>query len=288
MSFNNPSWARWNNKTLTDFIPMYVDFLIQRNISQKSLSNRQAILNRLNRELGEMRLMDVSPKMLQKFIGGYEERGTISAAQAAHMVIGDLFREAWIDGYVNYSPATPLRYPNPVVRRARLTVPDWMEIYDYVLDKKRPYMPHAMRIALVTGQRRGDISLMRREHIWNEHLHVTQQKTGFMLALPLKLKCPVTGDELGDILESCPGNDYLLGSCRVFPYSLSIGFKKARNTLYPDRWIFPPTFHEQRSLSERLHRPNGIDTQRLMGHKWPQTTDKYNFNRGIDWNYLTL
>ncbi|MDU7134940.1 MAG: hypothetical protein E6325_26650, partial [Enterobacteriaceae bacterium] len=53
MNFNNPTWARRHEKTLNDFIPMYVEFLIQRQISKKSLENRQAILNRLSNELGD-------------------------------------------------------------------------------------------------------------------------------------------------------------------------------------------------------------------------------------------
>lgn len=36
----------------------------------------------------------------------------------------------------------------------------------------------------------------------------------------------------------------------------------------------PPTFHEQRSLSERLYREQGMDTQRLLGHKKQTQTDK--------------
>lgn len=44
-----------------------------------------------------------------------------------------------------------------------------------------------------------------------------------------------------------------------------------------------PTFHEQRSLSERLYRDQGIDTQKLLGHRTSKMTDKYNDDRGKDW-----
>lgn len=288
MNFNNPTWARRHEKTLNDFIPMYVQFLIQRQISKKSLENRQAILNRLSNELGDRGLMTISPKMLEIFISGYEERGTISAAQTAHMVVADLFREAWIDGYVTYSPALPLRYPKSNIKRSRLSAPDWVEMLEHAQKMKRSYLPHAMRIAVITAQRRGDIAALRRDDIWEDHLHIKQQKTGYMLALPLKLKCPLSGEELGDVLESCPGTDFILGKQQVKPYSLSNAFKLARNSLFPDRWRNPPTFHEQRSLSARLHGPSGLDIQRLMGHKFPEETRKYSFNRGLDWNYLTL
>ncbi|MEG2955046.1 MAG: integrase, partial [Hafnia sp.] len=48
------------------------------------------------------------------------------------------------------------------------------------------------------------------------------------------------------------------------------------------------TFHEQRSLSERLYREQGIDTQTLLGHKNQQMTDRYNDDRGKDWKQLII
>lgn len=45
----------------------------------------------------------------------------------------------------------------------------------------------------------------------------------------------------------------------------------------------PTTFHEQRSLSERLYRVQGIDTKTLLGHKVRATTDRYNDTRGQEW-----
>lgn len=48
-----------------------------------------------------------------------------------------------------------------------------------------------------------------------------------------------------------------------------------------------PTFHEQRSLSERLYRDQGVDTQKLLGHKTQKMTDRYNDDRGKDWVILS-
>ena len=50
----------------------------------------------------------------------------------------------------------------------------------------------------------------------------------------------------------------------------------------------PPTFHEQRSLSERLYRAQGIDTQKLLGHKSSKMTDRYNDDRGKEWVTISL
>jgi integrase len=43
----------------------------------------------------------------------------------------------------------------------------------------------------------------------------------------------------------------------------------------------PPTFHEIRSLSERLYKAQGnVNTQELLGHKDPRTTALYHDGRG--------
>ena len=42
----------------------------------------------------------------------------------------------------------------------------------------------AFALGLYTGQRRGDVVRMGRQHIRNGLLHVTQEKTGKVLALP--------------------------------------------------------------------------------------------------------
>ena len=59
-------------------------------------------------------------------------------------------------------------------------------------------------------------------------------------------------------------------------------FKEARDTL-PDTWSSntPPTFHEIRSLSERLYSEQGVNTQALLGHRQASTTAIYDDPRGL-------
>ncbi|GLX62617.1 hypothetical protein KMU_06570 [Proteus vulgaris] len=49
-----------------------------------------------------------------------------------------------------------------------------------------------------------------------------------------------------------------------------------------------PTFHEQRFLSERLYREQGINTQKLLGHKTQNMTAKYHDNRGKEWQIIAV
>ena len=50
----------------------------------------------------------------------------------------------------------------------------------------------------------------------------------------------------------------------------------------------PATFHEQRSLSERLYRAQGVNTKDLLGHKNQIQTDKYHDDRGKDWIKIVI
>ncbi|QHP82634.1 hypothetical protein EO763_12070 [Pectobacterium odoriferum] len=64
---------------------------------------------------------------------------------------------------------------------------------------------------------------------------------------------------------------------RVSTKTLTSAFKKSRDKSR-SKWDAgtEPTFHEQRSLSERLYRDQRIDTQKLPGHRSRKMTDKYN------------
>jgi integrase len=64
---------------------------------------------------------------------------------------------------------------------------------------------------------------------------------------------------------------------RVGGQAVSKYFKLARDAVAPYTGPGkPPSFHEIRSLSERLYRAQGMDTQTLLGHRCRRMTDKYN------------
>ncbi len=78
-------------------------------------------------------------------------------------------------------------------------------------------------------------------------------------------------------------------SVNIWFIAITTTFKKAR-IRSGITWMegTAPTFHEQRSLSERLYREQGLETQKLPGHKTQRMTDKYNDDRGKEWTVITL
>jgi len=74
-------------------------------------------------------------------------------------------------------------------------------------------------------------------------------------------------------------------SDQVGEKSLSVSFKLAIDStgLSVEHGKTMPTFHEQRSLSERLYEEQGINTQQLLGHSSDRMTAQYHNDRGLDW-----
>jgi len=181
------------------------------------------------------------------------------------------------------------------------------------------WMVNSLLIGLVTGQRREDIALaqFRRgkdwQGLWEAYQQdgqtapypfvedgffwVAQQKTGALVRIPLSLRLDAIGLSVGDVIEGCRSSvasRYLLhhtlpfgnaprGSC-IHKDTVSRAFADARGATdleWPGKT--PPTFHELRSLSERLYREQGIDTQALLGHKHAKMTEVYADLRQAAW-----
>ena len=215
------------------------------------------------------------------------------------MVWIDLYREAQHAGEVppGWNPPEATRKPIPKVSRARLSIEDWKAIFSVAPEGH--YIRNAMLLALVAGQRREDIVRMKFSDVWDDHLHVIQGKTGMRLALPLSLYSEAVGMTLREVIAGCRDrivSPYLIHSQlqkKGQPMSkdnLSDYFAEARDKagIKPPEGKTPTTFHEQRSLSERLYRAQGIDTKTLLGHKVQATTDKYNDTRGQEWIKLVI
>ena len=234
-------------------------------------------------------------QLLEEYISAGQPR----MAQVVRSVLIDVFKEAQHYGEVppGYNPALATKQPRRKITRQRLSLEEWQKIFD-IADATHRYMGNAMLLALVTGQRLGDISKMKFSDIWEDHLHVIQEKTGSKIAIPLSLHLNAINWSLRDVVARCRDyavSPYLVHFSRttsqaergtqVKSNTLTMNFSKARDLAGID-WGkgSPATFHEQRSLSERLYKEQGLDTQKLLGHKTQQQTDRYHDDRGKGWS----
>ena len=258
----------------------------------------------LLRERAGMKLISsVDVRDIAQLLDEYITAGQPRMAQVVRSVLIDVFKEAQHYGEVppGYNPALATKQPRRKITRQRLSLEEWQKIFD-IADASHRYMGNAMLLALVTGQRLGDISRMKFSDIWDDHLHVIQEKTGSKIAIPLSLRLNAINWSLRDVVARC--RDYAVSpylvhffrttsqaerGAQVKANTLTMNFSKARDLAKID-WGTgtPATFHEQRSLSERLYKEQGIDTRKLLGHKTQQQTDRYHDDRGKDWNKLEL
>lgn len=253
----------------------------------------------LLRERAGLKLISaVDVRDIAQLLDEYIAAGQPRMAQVVRSVLIDVFKEAQHYGEVppGYNPALATKQPRRKITRQRLSLEEWQKIFD-IADASHRYMGNAMLLALVTGQRLGDISRMKFSDIWDDHLHVIQEKTGSKIAIPLSLRLNAINWSLRDVVARC--RDYAVSpylvhffrttsqaerGAQVKANTLTMNFSKARDLAGID-WGegSPATFHEQRSLSERLYEAQGVDTQKLLGHKSPNQTARYHDDRGKEW-----
>ncbi|HIE0263645.1 TPA: integrase, partial [Proteus mirabilis] len=120
----------------------------------------------------------VDARDIAEILDEYKSNGQHRMAQVIRSVLIDVFKEAQHAGEVppGYNPALATKQPKRKVTRQRLNFDEWKKIFE-IADKQHRYMGNAMLLALITGQRLGDISAMKFSDIWDDHLHIIQEKT---------------------------------------------------------------------------------------------------------------
>ena len=272
-------------------------------IKENTIKQKAKPVSLLKERVGMKLISAVNVRDVAQILDEYLAEGQPRMAQVIRSVLIDVFKEAQHAGEVppGYNPALATKQPRRKITRQRLTLEEWQKIFD-IADENHKYMGNAMLLAIVTGQRLGDISRMKFSDIWDEHLHVEQEKTGSKIAIPLALRCNAINWSLRDVISRC--RDYAVSpylvhffrttsqaerGAQVKPRTLTMNFSKARDNADID-WGqgTPATFHEQRSLSERLYKAQGINTKDLLGHKTQQQTDRYHDDRGKGWTKVAL
>ncbi|MBX8889458.1 phage integrase Arm DNA-binding domain-containing protein [Enterobacter kobei] len=307
----NDRLARMKGKrtdiTVTEWIDKYIviqeERLKNNELRPNSFRQKNKPLRLFREHCGMRYLKDIETIDIAEITDAIKNDGFSRMAQVVRIVLVDVFKEAQHAGYVppGYNPAMATKQPRHKVTRQRLSLEEWKSIYE-AAESMQPYLQCGMLLALVTGQRLGDICKMKFSDIWDDMLHIEQEKTGSRLAIPLDLKCDALGLTLRDVVSKCRDaviSKYLVHfrhstsqatrGDSVSSSSLTTSFKKARNKCGIE-WEkgTAPTFHEQRSLSERLYEAQGVDTQKLLGHKSPQQTAKYHDDRGKDWTVIAV
>lgn len=275
-------------KTLGTWLDVYQTMVSVKEISNKTKANMLPAIMDLKLALGDKIISRITPMDIAEFILRY--KSTPSTAKRRLNETKRVFYDAVCYGWINNSPASVIKPPKVRVMRKRLGLEDWKKIYKHSKDNQRPWVSRALILALVSGQRRGDVINIKFSDVKDGHLYIKQGKTDSKIALPLELKLDCLSTCLGDIVADCmeysQWGETLIRKNNgdpICPSYVSAVFEEARDRatkLPTDRTA--PSFHEIRSLSERLYRSQGVDTKTLLGHKHQYVTDTYNDPRNED------
>ena len=194
--------------TVTTWLDRYLAIQQERletgDIKLNSVKQKKKPVELLRQHSGMMYLKDITTLEIAEVVDMVKAQGYNRMAQVVRTTLIDVFKEAQHAGHVppGYNPAQATRQPRNRVIRERLSLEEWKAIYA-AAERHPPYLQCAMLLAVVTGQRIGDISRMKFTDIWDDMLHVEQEKTGAKVALPLSLRCEALNISLREVVAKC-------------------------------------------------------------------------------------
>lgn len=273
--------------SLTTWLHYYEKLIDQRcasgEIKQKTREDYLRLMAFCQQHWSEMRLADITISDVTAAI--HTKAATAPfAARRLRINMANMFLEAQRAGWLRmgHNPALLSKRPATSVSAERLSLDEWLRIFQVARYRAPDYVQLAMLLALVTAQRSSDLVKMTRADVKNNLLHIMQFKTGERIALPISLRLKAIDTSIEDLLSIAPERGLLLKNRGrpVNTWSLSYWFRICRDLagMKAIEGTLPP-FREQRSLSERLYRSQGVDTMTLLGHKHQRMTDQYNDTR---------
>jgi integrase len=282
--------------TLGNWLEKYAQILAAREppLAKNTLSTYRNLSNRALVMLGaDTKVRAINALQITEGLEALANSGKASTARALRGFLHESFRVASLKGWrdENNNPVREVRGPTVKVKRARMTFEVFLQVYKGDI---QTWLRNAMALALVSGQRREDLSRAKFKDIRDHEWWVEQGKTGSRVIIPTALRLDVFGMSLDEVIRQCRDTKVLSpyvihqtggGSPKgrhIWKDTISRQFSEA---LAKHKLDFgdkkPPTFHEIRSLAARLYKQQGgVNTQELLGHKNANTTLLYEDGRG--------
>lgn len=293
-------------RTLAEWLDVHERQVLAKGYKPQTIRNRAASIKHLRRLWGDrqitaLRAHEIISALRREFLPGHA-----STAQRTLAELRDAYNEAIANDWAETNPAAHVRLPAHHVKRKRLSFEVWSQMRSLAHVSRQRWLESLLLLALITGQRRSDLTKMRFDDVVDGHLRIEQQKQagkgyGARIAIPLGLRLDAIGMSLGDVIEHCrgsaaPGPTLLRksGGDSLEESSLSIRFAECIRVVCggrayaADEW---PSLHEVRSLAARMYRSQGVDVQKLLGHKHAEMTSIYEDDRGLsasEWKKVPL
>ena len=256
----------------------------ERDYRPKTLEMYRVQSRKLIRQHGQKAIEDVTVQDLAVMM----EAMTARTANQFRQVMVELWKAALGRGLCDHNVAASTLKRTVTKARQRLSLAEYQAIYE----RAPLWLRNAMDLALITLQRREDVSRLRFDEVRDGCLYVVQGKTEKYDSGYLKISI---GPKLEKVISQCRDDipsPYLVHRkperrakrtgadhwTQVKPEMISRAFAKARDASgvcgdMPAAEL--PTFHEIRALGIKLYRDQGKDPQKLAGHASEQMTSNY-------------
>jgi integrase len=254
-------------------------------------------------DFAHMELKTITTAHVAKFLDQLLEGGSPAVTRAVRVRLQDMFRLAETKGHIEtgMNPVTATYKPEYEPNRSRLSYAQFL----LVRAQAPVWFQQVMDLALVSAQRREDISGLTFSMVRDGYLFVDQGKTGAKVQMDLNITLKAAGLNIGECIRVCRNkvvSKFIVHHLRseykhragdqIALDILTSAFSNARDKVVPalvwDEGKTPATLHEIRSLSERMYYDEyGPEfTQSLLGHKNAKTTAEYHDLRGCGWNVV--
>ncbi|SDF79233.1 MULTISPECIES: tyrosine-type recombinase/integrase [unclassified Duganella] len=295
--------------TLIDWLPIYNELWLKQGETAPAAATLRSCTMYLRRiaEAGFAwrKLRDVTTAHIAPYLTAVEQGTGAATAMGLRARLSDVFRMAETQGLIEpgRNPVKATYTPSRTVKRERLS----LEQYQAIRKEVPAWLARAMDLALVTAQRRDDVAGMKFADACDGMLHVIQGKGQgrVRLALDLNIRLNAVNLSIGEAVAACKDGirtPYLIHHAkhvasakpgdRFASNGISTAFTAGRVAagIEASEGRTPPTFHEIRSLAERLYREQyGPEfAQALLGHKTASMTEKYDDLRGQGWTKVAV
>ncbi|QBY43191.1 tyrosine-type recombinase/integrase [Arsenophonus nasoniae] len=268
-----------------EFLDRYEEILKTRGLREKTLKDYKQRIGVIRKGFVNAPIQNITTKEIADFLQLSINEERITTAKLMRSLLNDCFREAISLGLIQINPVTSTKTPKIKIQRARLSLEDFNTILG-LINNGHHWLTHAMKLALVTGQRVSDVSKIKYKDIHDGKLWIIQQKTGSKIAIPLDIE--LYGIKLSKTIADCVNNSEFVinnNGNKITVERISKEFRRFRD-ISQLNWVGePPSFHEIRSLSARLYTETmGSNfAQKLLGHKSATMTAKYQDDRNNSW-----
>lgn len=184
--------------TIRWLVSQYVQSAAFKGLEKSSQRVRRGILDRFCEKHGDKRYSVLRPKHLRRIRDKMADRP--EAANGLLKALRQVFRWAVEDEEMNTNPAMEVSYLDS---KNRGGFHSWSPAEVEQFEDKHPVGTKArlaLALLLYTGQRRGDVVKMGKQHVRDGWMAVTQQKTGKRLEIPVVA-------ELQRIIDASPCGD---------------------------------------------------------------------------------